>query len=53
MAENLSELQAALRKPELNNLMYAGLFAIRMETHRILTDGRASRYPYPAKLSSR
>ncbi len=53
MADNLSELQAALRKPELNSLMYSGLFAIRMETHRILTDGRASRYPYPAKLSSR
>lgn len=53
MAEKLGELQAALRKPEFNSLMYSGLFAIRMETHRILTDGRASRYPYPAKLSSR
>lgn len=53
MAEKLKELQAALRKPELNDLMYSGLFAIRMETHRILTDGRASRYPYPEKLSSR
>lgn len=53
MAEKQEKLRAALREPELNNLMYSGLYAIRMETHRILTDGRASRYPYPAKLSSR
>lgn len=53
MADELKRLSDALRSPELNKLMYQGRFAARMETHRILTNGRASRYPYPANLSSR
>lgn len=53
MADELKKISDALRTPELNKLMYKGRFAVRMETHRILTDGRASRYPYPNNLSSR
>lgn len=47
------KLQAACLEPTFKKWLYAGRFGLRMEAHRILTDGRASRYPYPTGLDQR
>lgn len=51
--ENNTSLQRALQQASLKQLLFQGNFGLRMETQRVLTNGRASRYPYPEALGSR
>lgn len=51
--ENNDALQRALGQPGLKQLLFQGNFGLRMEAQRVLTNGRASQYPYPAALGSR
>lgn len=45
--------QDAFHNPEFQDLMFEGKFGMRTEMQRILTNGRASRFPYPAALGKR
>lgn len=51
--ENNATLQRALQQPGLRALLFQGNFGLRMEGLRVLTNGRASQYPYPTALGSR
>ncbi|MDC2830706.1 glutamate--cysteine ligase [Limosilactobacillus mucosae] len=53
MAEKRAELLELLSEGPLNERMFNASFGLRLEEHRILTNGRASRYEYPKNLSSR
>lgn len=53
MADQYAEIRQALSEPELNAKLFASEFGLEVKKHRVLTDGRASRYPYPAALRSR
>lgn len=53
MAEKRAELLELLSEGPLNERMFNASFGLRLEEHRILTNGRASRYEYPRNLSSR
>ncbi len=53
MAEKRAELLELLSESPLNERMFNASFGLRLEEHRILTNGRASRYEYPKNLSSR
>ena len=46
-------VQAACHEPALQKLLYEGRFGLRTEAHRVLTNGRASQYPYPKTLDRR
>ena len=48
-----AKLQAACREPALQKLLYEGRFGLRMEAHRVVTNGRASQYPFPKTLDRR
>lgn len=53
MTEKYDAIKAALKEPALNAQMFACRFGLEVKKHRVLTNGRASRYPYPASLRSR
>lgn len=53
MAGKYDEIKAALKEPTLNAKMFACRFGLEAKKHRVLTNGRASRYPYPVDLRSR
>ena len=53
MADKYDQIKSALKEPELNAQMFACRFGLEAKKHRVLTNGRASRYPYPANLRSR
>ena len=53
MADKYDQIKSALKEPELNAKMFACQFGLEAKKHRVLTNGRASRYPYPANLRSR
>ena len=53
IAEKRAELLELLSEGPLNERMFNASFGLRLEEHRILTNGRASRYEYPKNLSSR
>lgn len=53
MAEKRAELLELLSEGPLSEWMFNASFGLRLEEHRILTNGRASRYEYPKNLSSR
>lgn len=53
MAEKQAKLLKMLSEGSLNERMFNASFGLRLEEHRILTNGRASRYEYPKNLSSR
>ena len=48
-----AKLQAACHEPALQKLLYEGRFGLRMEAHRVVTNGRASQYPFPKTLDRR
>ena len=41
------ELEAAFQTPKFRDLLFEGKFGMRTEMHRILTNGRTSKFPYP------
>lgn len=53
MMDRCAAMREAMHEPELRAKLFAGSFGMRMQAHRVLTDGRASRYPYPSQLGSR
>lgn len=53
MAAIYDEIKSALKEPALNAKMFACQFGLEAKKHRVLTNGRASQYPYPADLRSR
>lgn len=53
MAGKYDQIKAALKEPALNAKMFACRFGLEAKKHRVLTNGRASRYPYPVNLRSR
>ncbi len=54
MGTDYDQLKAALKEPSLNaKLFLHRVWFIEAKKHRILTNGRASRYPYPENLRSR
>lgn len=53
MMDRCAAMREAMHEPELRAKLFAGNFGMRMQAHRVLTDGRASRYPYPSQLGSR
>lgn len=53
MAEKQAKLLKMLSEGSLNERMFNASFGLRLEEHRILTNGRASRYEYTKNLSSR
>lgn len=46
-------LREQIKQSESISKLFQGLFGIELEEHRILTDGRLSRYPYPSEYASR
>ncbi|MED7618706.1 UNVERIFIED_CONTAM: glutamate--cysteine ligase, partial [Bifidobacterium breve] len=50
MMDRCAAMREAMHEPELRAKLFAGSFGMRMQAHRVLTDGRASRYPYPSQL---
>lgn len=53
MSEDYQQIKAALKEPALNAKLFSSQFGLEAKKHRILTNGRASRYPYPIDLRSR
>lgn len=53
MMDRCAAMRQAMHEPKLKARLFAGSFGLRMQTHRVLTDGRASRYAYPSQLGSR
>lgn len=53
MDEHYEQIKAALKEPALNAKLFSSLFGLEAKKHRILTNGRSSRYPYPENLRSR
>ncbi|MGN1283384.1 MAG: glutamate--cysteine ligase [Limosilactobacillus sp.] len=53
MTEKYDAIKAALNEPAMNAKMFACRFGLEVKKHRVLTNGRASRYPYPVNLRSR
>lgn len=53
MAEKYDQIKSALKEPALNAKMFSCRFGLEAKKHRVLTDGRASRYPYPDNLRTR
>lgn len=53
MADRYTEIREAFHEPEINAKLFASAFGLEAKKHRVLTNGRASRYPYPAALRSR
>ena len=53
MADRYTVIRQALSEPELNAKLFASEFGLEAKKHRVLTNGRASRYPYPEALRSR
>lgn len=53
MAEKYDQIKSALKEPALNAKMFSCRFGLEAKKHRVLTDGRASRYPYPDGLRTR
>ena len=53
MGTDYDQLKAALKEPSLNAKLFSSQFGLEAKKHRILTNGRASRYPYPENLRSR
>lgn len=47
------KLQVACHESAMQKLLYEGRFGLRMEAHRVLTNGRASQFPYPKTLDRR
>ena len=50
---NKQELEKAFHEPRFRDLLFEGKFGMRTEMHRILTNGRASTFPYPKELGNR
>ena len=53
MADKYDQIKSALKEPALNAKMFSCRFGLEAKKHRVLTNGRASRYPYPANLRTR
>ena len=53
MTEKYDAIKTALNEPAMNAKMFACRFGLEVKKHRVLTNGRASRYPYPVNLRSR
>ena len=53
MADKYDQIKSALKEPKLHAKMFACRFGLEAKKHRVLTNGRASRYPYPVSLRSR
>lgn len=53
MTGKYDAIKAALNEPAMNAKMFACRFGLEVKKHRVLTNGRASRYPYPVDLRSR
>lgn len=53
MTGKYDAIKAALKEPAMNAKMFACRFGLEVKKHRVLTNGRASRYPYPVNLRSR
>ncbi|WP_137597293.1 glutamate--cysteine ligase [Paucilactobacillus kaifaensis] len=48
-----NKLRETLAQAKIAPKLFTGLFGVEVEEHRITTDGRLSRYPYPSKYASR
>lgn len=53
MTGKYDAIKTALNEPAMNAKMFACRFGLEVKKHRVLTNGRASRYPYPVNLRSR
>lgn len=53
MTDRYSAIRQAFHEPEINAQLFNSQFGLEAKKHRVLTNGRASRYPYPAALRSR
>ena len=53
MADKYEQIKSALNEPDMNARMFACRFGLEAKKHRVVTNGRASRYPYPANLRTR
>ncbi|MDO4902924.1 MAG: glutamate--cysteine ligase [Limosilactobacillus sp.] len=53
MADKYEQIKSALSEPAMNAKLFACRFGLEAKKHRVLTNGRASRHPYPANLRTR
>ena len=49
----MSKLSQIIAENELSSLLTKNYMGLELEEHRLLKDGRISRYPYPAEFLSR
>ena len=49
----MSKLSQIIAKNNLSSLLAKNYMGLELEEHRLLKDGRISRYPYPADFLSR
>ncbi|MDQ2153133.1 glutamate--cysteine ligase [Limosilactobacillus fermentum] len=46
-------IEAIIQQQQLAGKLFGGFFGLEVEQHRVLTNGKLSRHPYPAAFSSR
>lgn len=49
----MESIEAIIQQQQLAGKLFGGFFSLEVEQHRVLTNGKLSRHPYPAAFSSR
>ncbi|MED7635128.1 UNVERIFIED_CONTAM: glutamate--cysteine ligase [Limosilactobacillus fermentum] len=49
----MESIEAIIQQQQLAGKLFDGFFGLEVEQHRVLTNGKLSRHPYPAAFSSR
>ena len=49
----MESIEAIIQQQQLAGKLFGGFFGLEVEQHRVLTNGKLSRHPYPAAFSSR
>ena len=49
----MESIEAIIQQQQLAGKLFGGFFGLEVEQHRVLTNGKLSRHPYPSAFSSR
>jgi len=49
----MESIEVIIQQQQLAGKLFGGFFGLEVEQHRVLTNGKLSRHPYPAAFSSR
>ena len=49
----MESIEVIIQQQQLEGKLFGGFFGLEVEQHRVLTNGKLSRHPYPAAFSSR